>query len=182
MSRDDAEPLWADNPDDDENDDWDDVDIEDTYLTFHLEDIEYAISVSNVKEIVRLPKFIEVPDVPHFIRGVINLRGHVVPLMDARTRLGLRDVPYTDRMVAIVLESNGVLTGLVADGVNGVTEFPADQIDDPPKGGKNDRSGRVRAMRGLGRIGEDVSIILDASRLLGEADLESLANLEANLR
>ena len=181
MSANAAEPLWADDHDE-EDDDWDDVAIDDTYLTFRLDNIEYAISVANVKEIVRLPKFIEVPDVPHFIRGVINLRGQVIPLMDARMRLGLPEVPYTDRMVAIVLESRNVLTGLVADGVNGVSLFPPDKIDEPPKGGKNERPGRVRAMRGLGRVGDDVCIILDASRLLGESEIESLASLEAKLR
>lgn len=172
MNGNDTASTWSD--DLDEEDDWDDVDIEHTYLTFHLDDLEYAICVKHVKEIVRLPAFVEVPDVPSFIRGVINLRGHVIPLMDARARLGIRELAYTDRMVAIVLEADGVLTGLVADGVNGVTDFPPDSIDEPPQGGRND-PGRVRAIRGMGRKGDEVSVLLDVGRLLGDVDLDSIS-------
>lgn len=160
-----------------DDDDWNDVDIADTYLTFHLAGSEYAIAVSNVKEIVRLPEFTEIPDMPEFIRGVINLRGHVIPLMDARARLGLPELEYSDRTIAIVLESEGVPTGIVADGVNGVVDIPPGQIDPPPQ--RKSRTGRAAAVTGIGRTEDAVSIILDASCLLGEDELESLAALQA---
>lgn len=154
---------------DGDDEDWNDAQVEDTYLTFQLDGSEYAIAVTNVKEIVRLPTYVAVPDVPDFIRGVINLRGHVIPLMDGRARLGLPSAEYSDRTVAIVLESNGVSTGLVADGVNGVADIPPAQIDAPPA---RKSRGRARAVKGIARTGESVSIILDAALLLGDAEVE----------
>ena len=164
--------------DDDPDDDWDDVEIDNTYLTFELAGAEYAVAVGNVKEIVRLPSFVEVPDVPDFIRGVMNLRGQVIPLMDARRRLGLPEIEYSDRTVAIVLESDGVSTGLVADGVNGVADIPPGSIDEAASG--RNRGGRVRAVKGVGHVEGAVSIILDASRLLGDEAVEAVASFEAN--
>ena len=82
----------------------DDVNIEDTYLTFSIDSEEYAVCVSYVTEIVRLQKIIEVPDVPSYIKGVINLRGKVIPVMDIRSRFSLQAVEYSDRTVIIVLE------------------------------------------------------------------------------
>ena len=160
----------------DEDDDWNEVQLENTYLTFSLDEAEYAIAVANVKEIVRLPEFVEVPDVPEFVRGVINLRGQVIPLLDARARLGLPELEYSDRTVAIVLEADGVPTGLVADGVNGVTDIPPDSIDGAPS--SRTGSGRIRAVKGIGRVDGAVSIILDAARLLGNEPLDSVSGLE----
>ncbi len=153
-----------------EDDDWNEGNLENTYLTFSLDDAEYAIAVANVKEIVRLPEFVEVPDVPDFVRGVINLRGHVIPLLDARRRLGLAEIEYSDRTIAIVLEADGVPAGLVADGVNGVTDISPANIDDAPT--RRTESGRVRAVRGIGRVDGAVSIILDAARLIGDEGVD----------
>jgi purine-binding chemotaxis protein CheW len=138
----------------------------DTYLTFSLGSSDYAIPVASVEEIVRLPPVRKVPDVPSYILGVINLRGRVVPLMDARTRLGLNTVPHTDRTIVIVLESEGEATGVVADRVNGVSQFPPEQIE-PHTYGKH---GNVRAVAAIGRQGENTTLMLDTERLLGEAN------------
>lgn len=162
--------------DDLDDDEWSDVDIANTYLTFNLSGSEYAISVAHVKEIVRLPEFTEIPDMPDYIRGVINLRGHVIPLMDARARLGLPELEYSDRTIAIVLESEGIPTGIVADGVNGVIDILPGQIDPPPQ--RKSHSGRSPAVTGIGRVDDAVSIILDASRLISESEIESLAPLQ----
>lgn len=85
--------------------DEDDSNVENTFLTFHVEGGEYAVSVGYVTEIVRLQKMFAMPDVPEYIRGVINLRGKVIPLLDVRNRFGLPEAPYTDRTVIVVLES-----------------------------------------------------------------------------
>ncbi len=155
-----------------DDDDWDGESVENTYLTFPLDGAVYAVSVANVKEIVRLPEFVEVPDVPDFVRGVINLRGQVIPLLDARKRLGLPEVDYSDRTVAIVLEADGIPTGLVADGVNDVTDIAPENIDDAPS--RRTESGQVRAVKGIGRVDGAVSIILDAARLMGGEALEAI--------
>lgn len=150
----------------DGDDEFDDGRIDDTYLTFYLEGIEYALAVEHVREIVRMPEFMEVPDVPEFIRGIINLRGRVIPLMDGRARLGLQETEYNDRTVAIVLESGGSSTGFVADGVSGVATIQPDCIDPAPS--SHGRTRLAGAVAGIGRIDDTIAIVLDAEKLLGD--------------
>jgi len=137
--------------------------IDHTFLTFHVGDEEYAVPVANVTEIVRLQKSYAVPDVPDYIRGVINLRGKVIPLLDVRGRFGLADAAYTDRTVIVVLELGETSTGLVVDAVSEVTEILPDQIETRT----NLRSGtRPSMVRGMGKRANRVSFILDVAALL----------------
>jgi len=144
--------------------------IADMYLTFAVAGEEYAVGIGFVTEIVGMQKVMEVPDVPHFIRGVINLRGKVIPVMDVRRRFGLPETTYTERTVIIVLDINNVPIGLVVDAVSEVLEIPEAQIDPPPKFGANrDGSGVIR---GLGKQGERVAILLDVDRLVSEQTVD----------
>ena len=127
---------------------------------------EYAVGIGFVTEIVGMQKVMEVPDVPHFIRGVINLRGKVIPVMDVRRRFGMPETTYTERTVIIVLDINTVPIGLVVDAVSEVLEIPVGQIDQPPKFGAN-RDGKG-VIRGLGKQGDRVAILIDIDRLVSE--------------
>ena len=138
--------------------------IDDMYLTFAVAGEEYAVGIGFVTEIVGMQKVMEVPDVPHFIRGVINLRGKVIPVMDVRRRFGMPETTYTERTVIIVLDINAVPIGLVVDAVSEVLEIPESQIDQPPKFGAN-RDGKG-VIRGLGKQGERVAILIDIDRLV----------------
>lgn len=140
--------------------------IADMYLTFAVSGEEYGLGISFVTEIVGMQKVMEVPDVPHFIRGVINLRGKVIPVMDVRRRFGQPEATNNDRTVIIVLDIKNVPIGLVVDAVSEVLEIPEAQIDQPPKFGGN-RDGRG-LIRGLGKQGERVAILLDVDRLVSE--------------
>ncbi len=146
----------------------DDDNIENMYLTFEVEKEEYAINISNVTEIVGIQKISEVPDVPSFIKGVINLRGKVIPLMDVRLRFGLPWREYGDRTTIIVLELDSVFTGLVVDRVKDVLDIPTANIDPPPRWHSNGESGIIK---GLGKRDDGVSIILDARRLLDDQEI-----------
>ena len=143
--------------------DEEDGNVENTFLTFHVEGEEYAVSVGYVTEIVRLQKTFAMPDVPAYIRGVINLRGKVIPLLDVRNRFGLPEAPYTDRTVIVVIEFDETVTGLVVDGVSEVAEIPANQIE-PVSNGKT--RGRRSMVLGTGRRANGVSFILDVNSLL----------------
>jgi purine-binding chemotaxis protein CheW len=143
--------------------DEEDGSLEHTYLTFHVEGEEYAVPVVNVTEIVRLQKTFAVPDVPSYIRGVINLRGKVIPLLDVRDRFGLANAPYTDRTVIVVLEVGEISTGLVVDGVSEVAEIAPDQIEVRPP---TKSRGRLPMVRGLGKRANRVSFILDVAALI----------------
>lgn len=138
------------------------------YLTFQVEETEYAVSIACVTEIVTLPDISAVPDVPPFIKGVINLRGRVIPVMDVRLRFGLPPQPYTDRTPVIVLEVEDVPTGLIVDQVSEVVEIAADQVDPPPRWGSKDKESVIQ---GLGKRDERVAVILDVNRLLFDREL-----------
>lgn len=149
--------------DDAELSDLDDDNIDDTYLTFVVDGEEYAVHVGGVTEIVRLPKSFAVPDVPAYIRGVINLRGKVIPLLDVRARFGMRETEYTDRTVVVVLEADDSATGLVVDAVSEVVEIlPADIDTSTP----TDGGARSQLVRGMGKRAERVTFILDVPVLL----------------
>lgn len=137
--------------------------LDHTFLTFQVGGEEYAVPVATVTEIVRLQKTYVVPDVPPYIRGVINLRGKVIPLLDVRSRFGLADAAYTDRTVVVVIEVGDSTTGLVVDAVSDVTDIPPAQIE----GRVGVRAGgRPSMVRGLGKRADRVSFILDVPALL----------------
>jgi purine-binding chemotaxis protein CheW len=150
--------------DDLEDDDDDEAEnVDNTYLTFHVAGEEYAVPVTSVTEIVRLQKSFAIPDVPRYIRGVINLRGKVIPLLDVRDRFGLPDAAYTDRTVVVVLEVADAATGLVVDGVSEVTEIAPDQIE---RREAVKSLGRRSMVTGMGKRASGVSFILDVPSLL----------------
>ncbi len=148
--------------DDDEEDN-----IEEMYLTFEVGEEEYGVGIIHVTEIVRLQKIIEVPDVQRYVRGVINLRGKVIPVIDVRKRFGLPSIDYTNRTTIVVLEVEEVPTGLIVDRVNEVIEIPADRVDAPPRKHRGDEG----VIQGMGKHGDRVCIILDIDHLLSAEKL-----------
>lgn len=117
-----------------------------------------------------LQDIIPVPDVPAFIKGVINLRGKVVPVMDVRRRFRLPEREYNERTVIIVLEDRDSTTGLVVDSVNDVVEILPAQIDPAPRVHGTESSGLVR---GMGRRGDAVVILIDVQRLLSAEKIDA---------
>ena len=101
--------------------------IDDMYLTFAVAGEEYGVGIGYVTEIVGMQKVMEVPDLPAFIKGVINLRGKVIPVMDVRLRFSMDWKAYTERSVIIVLDVDGVPIGLAVDAVSRCPGDPARQ-------------------------------------------------------
>lgn len=147
----------------------DDVNIHDTYLTFSIDQEEYAVCVSYVTEIVRLQKIIDIPDVPNYIKGVINLRGKVIPVMDIRSRFHLPEVPYSDRTVIIVLDLEDTLMGVAVDKVNDVTEILPEAIDPPPHFSQSEAQSIVK---GMGKCNDKVYIVLDTECLVHSKEIQ----------
>ena len=146
----------------------------DKYLTFRLGKEDFGVEIKYVTEIIGIQKITPVPDLPEFIIGVINLRGNVIPVMDVRRRFHLEPKEYTDRTCIIVVDMNETSIGLVVDEVSEVAVIPESQVDPPPKVHK---SGTHKYIQGLGKIDENVKIILDVDRLLFEEEIEMIANL-----
>ena len=138
------------------------------YLTFRLESEEYAIDILKVQEIKGYSAITPIPNAPHYIKGVINLRGTVVPVVGLRERFGMPSVPY-DRFTVIILVTVGTkVVGMVVDAVSDVLVLRDEDIEAPPDfGGSVDMS----FMRGLAKVGERLVLALDIERAVGDSDL-----------
>ena len=144
------------------------------YLLFNIADEVYGIWIGNVKEIIEMQKITEVPDVPEYIKGVINLRGRVVPVMNLRVRFGMEEKPYDDRTCMIIVNIDNSSMGFIVDTVAEVHEIPGKDIEPPPNFRTD--SERERYISGLGKVGDEVKILIDAKKVLQEKELKLIKN------
>lgn len=146
------------------------------YLTFGLAGEQYGIDILKVQEIKGWTPVTRIPNVPAFVRGVINLRGAIVPIIDLRNRFGLDTIAYSSTTVvilAMVKESAGDRTiGLVVDGVSDVLGVRADEIQPPPDFGP---AAQTEFIDGLVTVDTGMVMLLDVDRLLNVAELFALA-------
>jgi len=151
---------------------YDDEDtMKDRYLTFHLAGEDYGIEIQYVTEIIGIQRITDVPDMPEYVKGVINLRGKVIPVMDVRQRFNLEYRDYDERTCIIVVDIDGTPVGLVVDKVQEVMDIPENDVEPPPK---SSSSSGNQFVQGMGKVGEDVKIILNVKKLLFD-ELESLS-------
>ncbi len=137
--------------------------LENRYLTFNLEQEEYGVEIRYVTEIVGIQPITELPDTPPYLRGVINLRGKVIPVIEVRARFGLENREHDDRTCIIVVNIRSTSVGLIVDRVAEVIEIPADMFEEPP----NVEMGVANHyISGLGRGEGSVKILLDLDVLL----------------
>jgi len=146
------------------------------YLTFMLSGETYAIGILRIKEIIQYGQLTEVPRMPDFIRGVINLRGAVVPVIDLSARFGKASTAIGRRNCIIIIEvMMGEETqniGVMVDAVNAVLEIPADEIEPAPTFGANIRADFIA---GMGKINGKFVIILNIQHVLSMDDMAALA-------
>jgi len=148
--------------------------LKDRFLTFHIGEEDYGIEIAYVTEIVGIQKITAVPDMPDFIKGVINLRGQVIPVMDVRCRFSMTARPYDERTCVIVVKLNESSVGLVVDSVKEVIDIPEKNVSEPPRVAKADSA---RYIKGIGRVNEEVKILLNIGKLLFEDEQLQLANV-----
>jgi len=147
------------------------------YLTFSVAKEEYGISIMKVKEIIEVMSITPIPQAPAYVKGVINLRGKIVPVADLRTKLGIQGSEYTDRSCIIVLDitRNGrpVLIGMVVDSVSEVLHIQGSDIEDV-----NDIVLKFNSdyMLGMAKTTSGIKIILDVDKVLGEVNLGAAKN------
>ncbi|MGE5414492.1 MAG: chemotaxis protein CheW [Syntrophomonadaceae bacterium] len=146
------------------------------YLTFSLSGGEYAIAVLRVREIIEHESVTRVPSTPDFVRGVINLRGSVVPVVDLALKFGLPPSPVTKRTCIVIVEAESagerIVMGVLADAVNQVVEFASGEIEPPPSFGAPIR---VDFLAGLGKLGDAFVLVLDTDRVLSTEELSGVA-------
>lgn len=148
------------------------------YLTFWTDGQLFGIPVSEVIQIVGVQDIIHMPDYPVYIKGVICLRGSVIPLMDVRLRLGRAEAAYTDRTCIIITTVFSHSVGLIVDGVDEVTYIEKEQITEPPQAGgavKNECLTGVAAIKEVKDDTEKIILCTNAARLLGESVLSALS-------
>ena len=153
------------------------------YLTFLLGAEEYAIRVLQVREIIGIQDITGVPQTPDFVKGVINLRGKVIPVVDLRLKFGLEEMEYTQRTCIIVVQvkARGIslLMGIVVDEVSEVLNLAAADIEDTPDfGGNTTPAGSY--LLGMAKVKGKVKILLDIDRLLSGQVLGELEAMSQN--
>jgi len=146
----------------------------DKYITFTLGKEEYAIEIRYVVEIVGLQKITELPDMPEFVRGVINLRGEVFPIIDVRRRFNMQEIPYTDRTCIIIVSIEDTSIGLIVDEVSEVLDIKPENISGSPKTVSRSRG---KFIKGIGKVNEEVKIILDIEKILSEEELADVVEI-----
>jgi len=151
------------------------------YLTFRIGNEHYGLELSQTREIIEYSGITEVPLMPNFLRGVINLRGDVVPVIDLAVRLGRKPIEVEKRTCIIVVELDGDqqnhVLGLLADAVSEVIEMGEDSIEDAPSFGANIRA---EFIQGIAKQGDDFIVLLDANNTLSIRELAHL--VEAQLQ
>jgi purine-binding chemotaxis protein CheW len=138
------------------------------YLTFFMDEEEYGVDILSVQEIRGWERATSIPNAPSHIRGVINLRGTVVPIVDLRQRFGIAPIEYGPTTVVIVLKVNEAgkgarIVGVIVDAVSDVHNFKVADIQSSPEMADNNNSAYIK---GLGSVGENMVILLDINTLL----------------
>lgn len=151
------------------------------YLTFRLNLEEYGIAILKVREIIGMMNVTQVPRTPHYIRGVINLRGKVIPILDLRLKFEMDAIDDTDETCIIVVDAStqkgAISMGVIVDAVSEVLDIEKDEIEDTPAfGGGVD----VEYILGIGKVKDEVKILLDIDKVLDTADISVLEKIEAD--
>lgn len=133
------------------------------YLTFALGHEEYGLEILQVREIIGLMEITAVPEVPEYVKGVINLRGKIIPVIDLRLKFEMQRVDYSNETCIIVLNVNSNLIGIIVDRVCEVLDIAQDSIEPPPNFGSKTHTDFIT---GIGKIGDKVKILLDIERIL----------------
>ena len=145
------------------------------YLTFTLADEEYGIGILKIKEIIGMLPITSVPQTPEFVKGVINLRGKVIPVLDLRLRFGMDSISYTERTCIIVVEIEGksgtVMIGVVVDSVSEVLNIKGEDIEDTPTFGTKLNTDYIL---GMAKMEGGVKILLDIDRVLSANEISTL--------
>jgi len=149
------------------------------YLTFVLGGETYAVDILHIKEILEFGQLTAVPMMPPFIRGVINLRGAVVPVIDLSSRFGGRRCEVTRKTCIVILElgnnDGAQVIGMVVDAVNEVLDIPRSDIEPPPAFGARIRT---EFISGMARLGQRFVVLLDPDRVLSTQELAALDQVE----
>ncbi len=144
------------------------------WVTFHLDDEKYGIKVMQVQEVLRMTEIAPVPGAPHYVLGIINLRGNVVTVIDTRRRFGLPDVEPDDETRIVIIEADENVVGILVDSVAEVVDLKMSEIETAPSVG-NDESSKY--IQGVSSRGDELLILVDVNKLLTDEEWQEVASL-----
>lgn len=157
------------------------VSREGKYLTFSLAGEEYGIGIKKVREIIGMMTVTHIPQTPQYVKGVINLRGKVIPVVDLRLKFDMESMDYTDRTCIIVVEIAGagktIAMGIIVDSVSEVINIKGGDIDDTPGFGSQLDTEYIL---GMAKTAGSVKILLDIDRVFGEAEFSAVGSLSSH--
>ncbi len=148
------------------------------YLTFKLAEEEYGLEILKVQEIIRMQTVTRVPRTPEYVRGVLNLRGKVIPVIDLRSKFGMETQEDTDKTCIIVVQvaegDQRIVMGVIIDEVREVLDIGADCIEDTPSFGA---SINTEFIIGIGKVGDNVKMLLDIDKVLTASEIAAIASM-----
>lgn len=143
------------------------------YMTFKSGNEYYGLKIQYVNEIIQIQAITSVPETEDYIKGLINLRGKIIPVIDVRLRFGQEAFAYNDRTCIIVIQYNNMMVGLIVEKIADVVEIKDSDILPPPTISRSDQGNR-KYIYGIGKIGDTVKLLLDPDKLLRDVDLSSV--------
>ncbi len=146
-----------------ENFDEDQELLDNKFLTFKVSNEQYGIGIEYVIEIIEVIKITPIPDTKDYIKGVINLRGKVIPVMNVRLRFGMEEIEYDSKTCIIVVKVDDLEIGIIVDTVCEVLDIASENIQDSPEIHKKEEQ---KYIMGMGKVDNEVNILLDLSKLL----------------
>jgi len=146
--------------------------LKNRYLTFSIGQEVYGIEIRYVIEIVGIQKITAIPELPQYVKGIINLRGKIIPVMDVRLRFKKEPKDYNDRTCVIVIDVKGTSIGLIVDTVSEVISIPEQDIVEPPQMNKGVSNKYIKK---IGKVGNDVKLLIDCEKLLTEDELMDIS-------
>ncbi|MFL0250192.1 chemotaxis protein CheW [Clostridium neuense] len=153
------------------------LDEEDTqkgkFLTFMLQNEFYGIEIKYVIEIIVIQDISKVPELPDYIKGIINLRGKIIPVMDVRLRFKKEEKEYNDRTCIVIIQMGDIFMGLIVDSVSEVVSIPDSEIVDPPDISRYNNE----YIKAIGKTNNGIKLILDCNKLLKYNDIKSLSSI-----
>ena len=147
------------------------------YLTFVLGTEEYGIEILKVREIIGMMDITNVPQTPDYMKGVINLRGKVIPVIDLRLKFAMTELKHTQETCTIVVEVNGSLVGIIVDTVSEVVDIGGEAVEDTPAFGQGIDTDFII---GLGKVNEKIIILLDIEQVMSTEELEIAEQMAEN--
>ncbi len=144
------------------------------FLTFALGKEVYGIEIRYVTEIIGIQPITEVPEVPDYVKGIINLRGKIIPVIDVRLKFRKKTIEYNDRTCIIVIDIKNISVGLIVDNVAEVLAIPEEGIVPPPDAKTGFHN---RYIKGIGKVGNDVKLLLECEKLLSNNEMDGLEEI-----